>query len=109
MTYPIKGHSQEGALFSRAFGQFGIADVVGFYSCRPNEPHGSTKSLFRNADSWSILDDRLSEPEDRGLQCTAYFEEGAEGQALLDLNNRNGGIPSPGEVLETILHAIIGK
>ena len=107
LAYPIKGRSQEGALLSRVSGQFGVADIIGFYSCKPEEPHGSTKSLSKNAKFWSIYEHgHHSEPEDRGLQCTAFSKEG---QALLDLGNTDGGCPSPGELLETILHAIIGK
>jgi hypothetical protein len=110
LTYPIKGHSQEGPLFSRFFGQFGIGNVLGFHSCGPEEPHGSTQPFFRNAVFWSIIQDKQEgvhyKPEERGLQCIALS---AEGKALLDLNNENGGIPSPAELLETILHAIIGK
>ena len=107
LAYPTKGHSQEGWLFSRGFGQFGIADVIGFYSCKLEEPHGSTRPFFKSAKFWSILDDNHhQEPEERGLQCIALT---TEGKALLDLCNKDGGTSSPAELLETILHAIIGK
>jgi hypothetical protein len=106
LAYPIKGRSHEGALLSRVSGRFGVADIIGFYSCEPEEPHGSTKSLSKNAIFWSIYEHgHHSEPEDRGLECIAFSEEG---QALLDLST-DGGCPSPSELLETILHAIIGK
>ena len=49
---------------------------------------------------------RCHEPEERGLQCIALS---GEGKALVDLDNSDGGKPSPGELLESILHAIIGK
>jgi hypothetical protein len=121
MSYPIKGQSQEGLLLSRVFNQFGIADTLGFHSCGPKEPHGSTEPFFKGAIFWSIFkdkhqkheeaDEHLGEhsypkPEERGLQCIALT---GGGQSLLDLGNKDGGIPSPGELLETILHAIIGK
>lgn len=104
-AYPIRGESQEGLLFSSLFGQFGIANVLGFCSCQPAEPHGSTEPFFVNATYWSIFKQGDYTPENRGLQCIAFS---ANGQPLLDLDE-NGGIPPPGELLETILHAIIGK
>ena len=33
LTYPVKGHSQEGALFSQFDDQFGVADVIGYHAC----------------------------------------------------------------------------
>jgi hypothetical protein len=123
-TYPIKGHSQEGPQFSQLIGQFGIADVIGYYSCGPEEPHGSTGPFLVDAEIWDPFEDQLDEeaneqnlfeggltprrhgPKKRGLQRIALS---TEGQTLLDLRNENGGTPSPGELLETILHAIIGE
>ncbi|KAF8487917.1 hypothetical protein F5888DRAFT_1409101 [Russula emetica] len=122
-TYPIKGRSQEGPLFSQLIGQFGIADVIGYYICGTEEPHGSTGPFLVDAKVWDVFKDQIDEeaneqdlvedgltpqhhkPEERGLQCIALS---TEGQALLDHRNENGGTPSPGELLETILHAIIG-
>ena len=120
-AYPIKGHSQEGPLFSQFVGQFGIADVIGYYVCGPNDSHGSTGPFFKGAEFWSVLEDEhrgggganqqnkpisgRREPEDRGLYCIALS---AGGQALLDLRDEKKGTPSPGELLETILHAMIG-
>jgi hypothetical protein len=111
MSYPIKGQSQEGLLLSRGFKQFGIANVLGFHSCGPEDPHGSTEPFFKSAIFWNIFEDSCPEgghykPEERGLQCLALS---SEGQSLLDLSNEEGGTPSPGELLETILHAIIGE
>ena len=123
-TYPIKEHSQEGPLFSQLIGQFGIADVIGYYSCGPEEPHGSTGPFLVDAEIWDPFVDQIDEetneqdlfeggltprrhePKERGLQCIALS---TEGQALLDHRIENGGTPSPGELLETILHAIIGE
>jgi hypothetical protein len=123
-TYPIKGHSQEGPLFSQLIGQFGIVDVIGYYVCGTEEPHGSTGPFLVDAQVWDVFKDQVDEeadekdpheggptprhhiPEERGLQCIALS---TEGQALVDHRNKNGGIPSPGELLETILHAIIGE
>jgi hypothetical protein len=104
-AYPIMGESQEGPLFSKLFGQFGIADVLAFCSCQPEEPHGSTDAFFQNAIYWDVFGAGDYTPERRGLQCIAFP---ASGQPLLDLGE-DGGIPSPGDLLETILHAIIGK
>ena len=106
VSYPVEGRSQEGPLFSRFVGQFGIADVVGYHSCGPNEPHGSTRRLLWGAEFWSVLGDEGREPEERSQHCIAMSSEGRE---LLDLREEQGGIPSPGELLETLLHAIIGK
>ena len=123
-TYPIKGHSQEGPLFSQLIGQFGIADVIGYYICGTEEPHGSTGPFLVDAEVWKVFKDQIDEDaddqdlledgltarhhksEERGLQCIALS---GEGKALVDLDNKNGGTPSPGELLESILHAIIGK
>jgi hypothetical protein len=111
-TYQIKGHSQEGPLFSQFYGQFGIADIIGYHQCGPEDPHGSTSRLLNDAEFWGVFGQhglpkgRRHEPGERGLQCIAIS---GEGKALVDLNNTNGGTPSPGELLESILHAIIGK
>ena len=106
-TYQIKGHSQEGPLFSRFYGQFGIADIIGYHECGTEDPHGSTRRLFNEAECWRVFGQQdLHEPEERGLQCIALS---GEGKSLVDLNNSDGGTPSPGELLESILHAIIGK
>jgi hypothetical protein len=111
-TYQVKGHSQEGPLFLQFYGQFGIADVIGYYDCGTGDPHGSTRRLLNGAEFWKVLEQKdlpeLShhEPEDRGLQCSALS---GEGKPLLDIYYKDGGTPSPGELLETILHAIIGK
>jgi hypothetical protein len=111
-TYQLRGRSQEGPLLSQFNGQFGIADVIGYYECGPEDPHGSTGRLSNGAEFWSVFDqndlpeDTRHDPEDRGLQCIALY---GEGKALIDLDNKDGGIPSPGDLLESILHAIIGK
>ena len=101
---------------TKALNQFGIADVLGFHCCGPEEPHGSTKLFFKSAIFWSIFEDKQAgeqshpeghyEPEERGLQCIALS---SGGQSLLDLSNEDGGTLSPGVLLETILHAIIGE
>jgi len=106
VSYPVEGRSQEGPLFSKFVGQFGIADVVGYHICGPNEPHGSTRRLFRGAEFWSVLGGEGSEPEERSQHCIAMSSRGRD---LLDLREEQGGIPSPGELLEALLHAIIGK
>jgi hypothetical protein len=52
-----------------------------------------------------ILTRRQFKFEERGLQCIALA---GEGKALADLSDTDEGPPSPGELLETVLHAIIG-
>jgi hypothetical protein len=109
-AYPIKGHSQEGPLLSRFTGQFGITDVIGYHNCGTEDPHGSTERFSTDAKFWNVFDKKNlcegREPEERGLQCIALA---GEGKALVDLHNADGGSPSPGELLESILHAIIGE
>jgi hypothetical protein len=111
-TFQIKGHSQEGPLFSQFHGQFGIADIIGYDECGPEDPHGSVRRLFNDVEFWRVFGRqdlpkcRRHERERRGLQCIALS---GEGKALVDLHNPDGGTPSPGELLECILHAIIGK
>ena len=112
--YQVEGHSQEGPLFSQFNGQFGIADVIGYHNCGPEEPHGSTGRLLNGAEFWNIFDRQdlarfpggRPQPKGRGLQCIALS---GDGKALIDLDVTDGGTPSPYELLESILHAIIGK
>ena len=110
LTYQIRGRSQEGPLFSQFTGQFGIADVIGYHECGPEDPHGSTMRFMNGAKFWNVFGREEGrpdpEPEDRGLHCIALS---GEGKALIDVDNPVGGTPSPGELLESILHAIIGK
>lgn len=110
-TYSAKGRSQEGQLLSRFHGQFGIADVIGYHNCGPEDPHGSTHRLLNNAEVWRVFKlpkgrRQLENPEERGLQCIAIS---GEGKALVDPRITDDGTPSPGELLESILHGIIGK
>jgi len=111
-TYRTKRHSQECPLFSQFYGQFGIADVIGYHVCGPKDPHGSTRHLLNNPEVWNgfgrqdLPEGRRHGPGERGLQCIALS---GEGKSLVDRHNEDGGTPSPGELLETILHAIIGK
>jgi hypothetical protein len=114
-TYPIKGNYQEGPLLSQLIGQFGIAGIIGYYTCGPEEPHDSTGPFLVDAEMWKPFKDqdeeaneqelfegglnpRRREPQDRGLECIALS---TEGQALPDHCSENEGIPSPGELLET--------
>jgi hypothetical protein len=67
---------------------------------------------LNDAEFWRVFkqqdppEGRSHEPEERGLNCIALS---GEGKALIDLHNTDGGTPSPGELLESILHAIIGE
>jgi len=94
---------------SQFYGKFGIADVIGHHECGTEDPHGSTRRLSNDAEYWGVFnfpECESLEPEERGLQCIAIS---GEGKALLDLDNKDGGTPSPAELLESILHAIIGE
>jgi hypothetical protein len=102
LTYQVKGQSEEGPLLSGVNGQFGIADVLGYCVCETGDPHGSTSCLLPQN---GLSEGSPPEPEERGQQCIAFS---ADGKAFLDAGTE-GGIPSPGELLETILHAIIGE
>ena len=108
LFYQTEGHTFEGPLFSKFLGQFGIIDIVGFQMCSPEEPFGSTEHLIRNGSSWDFAQGVSSSgtPEKRYLHCTAMSLECLR---LLDISNEEAGIPTPGELLETILHAMIGK
>ncbi len=112
LTYPVKGQSQEGPLFSHFNGEFGIEDVIGYHNCGPKDPHGSTRHLLNDAKFWKVFQqqdlhkDRHHKPEERGLQCIALS---GKGKALIGLSNTDEAMLSPSELLETILHAIVGK
>ena len=113
-TYRIKGCPNAGQLLAKFNDHFGNVDVVGYHACGTDDPHGSTSPLVKGAKFWNVFgekDDpdseaRRQEPEERVLHCIAMS---GEGKAFIDLDNADGGTPSPGELLETILHAIIGK
>jgi hypothetical protein len=66
-TYPIKGHSQGGPLFSELIGQFGVIDVIGYYICGTEEPHGSTGPFLVNAEIWDIFNDQVYEEADNRI------------------------------------------
>ena len=108
LSYQTEGHTIEGQLFSTFLGQFGIIDVVGFQMCGPEEPFGSTEYLIRNGSFWNFAQGMSGSgtPEKRYLHCTAMS---LECLPLLDTTDKKTGIPTPAELLETILHAMIGK
>ena len=106
LSYQTEGHTFEGQLFSRFLSQFGIIDVVGFQTCGPEEPFGSTEYLIRNGSFWNFNQGMSGTPEKRFLHCTAMS---LECLPLLDTSDKEAGIPTPAELLETILHAMIGK
>ena len=108
-AYQLRGHSGEGMLLAQFHGKFGIGDVIGYYDCGTGDLHGSTTRLLNDAQFWNLFSEKKSperKPEERQLQCIALS---GEGKALIDLKDNDGGIPSPGELLESILHGIIGK
>jgi hypothetical protein len=136
LIYQIKGYSQEGRLLSQFHGRFGIADVIGYHECGTDDPHGCPSRFFQNAQFWKFFEknkgskltsqapepeeppepevlpkpeepEEPPKPEERVLQCIALS---AEGKALINVDPKTvGAQPSPGEVLESILHAIIGE
>jgi len=109
-TYQVEGRSQEGPLLSQFSGEFGIADIIGYHNCETGDRHGSTTRLSNGARFWNVFGQekisRDKQPEERQLQCIALS---GEGKVLVDVNDKDQGIPSPSELLESILHAIIGK
>lgn len=112
LSYQTEGHTSEGPLFSRFLGQFGIIDMVGFHTCGQDEPFGNTEYLIQNASFWDFSQSQgktgvpIPIPEKRYLQCTAMSFECLP---LLDTLDKETGIPTPTELLETILHAMIGE
>ena len=109
MSYQIEGHPSEGTFLSDFYGHFGVVDLVGFHVCSPEEPFGSTTHHFSNP-HFLQLDGRsqgpVGTPERRRLHCTAMA---LEGLPLLDFSDNEAGIPKPAELLETILHSMIGE
>ena len=108
-AYQLQENSQEGSLLAQFNGKFGIADVIGYYDCGTEDLHGSTTRLSNGAQFWNLFSEknsRVRKPEERRLQCIGLSGEGI---ALIDLDDNDGGIPSPSELLESILHGIIGK
>ncbi|KAH8982017.1 hypothetical protein EDB92DRAFT_1952689 [Lactarius akahatsu] len=106
-SYQTEGHSTEGDLLSGSLGQFGIVDIVGSYTCTLEDaPFGSTVHHIRNSTFWRLSDQFVERPPDnRYLHCTAMA---LEGLPLLYTSDVEAGIPSPAELLESILHAMIG-
>ena len=105
LSYQKQGHPSEGDLFSGFLHQFGVVDIVGNHVCS-TRPFGSTAHLFTDPLCLKIgQQDPVASPEHRYLHCTAM---GLEGLPLLDISYTDG-IPTPAELLETILHSMIGK
>jgi len=112
LSYQIEGHALKAALLSQSFGQFGIADVVGFYTSS-QVPFATTTSHLLNSQFLKLVDDSVvGIPEARYLHCTAMSLEG------LSLDNTITSLKevetvterlAPADLLETILHAIIGE
>ncbi|KAH9170046.1 hypothetical protein EDB89DRAFT_2072346 [Lactarius sanguifluus] len=92
LSYQTEGHSLEGELLSGFLGQFGIVDIVGSYVCTSED-----------ATAWTLWLNGAS--HNKYLHCTAMA---LEGLPLLYTSDIEAGIPSPAELLETILHAMIG-
>ncbi|KAH9179614.1 hypothetical protein EDB89DRAFT_496106 [Lactarius sanguifluus] len=108
LSYQTEGHTLEGSLLSGSLGQFGIVDVIGSYNCTPeaSEPFGSIAQHVKNCTFWKLSKDGAEKgtPENRYLHCVAMA---LEGLPLLDTSDKEVGIPSPAELLESILHAMI--
>ncbi|KAH9081658.1 hypothetical protein EDB83DRAFT_2670046 [Lactarius deliciosus] len=107
LSYQTEERPSEGTLFSEFFGRFGIVDIVGYHTCSSREPFGTTAHHLSNARFWRLGDDNADAgtPEIRYLHCTAM---GLEGLPLLDMSDEEAGIPTPVELMETILHSMIG-
>jgi hypothetical protein len=93
LSYQRAGRPSEGNLFSRFLGQFGVIDVIGYHTCSSEESFDSTVYLFPNP--------RFLVRPSEYLHCTAMAPEGLP---LLDILD----IPTPAELLKTILHSMIG-
>ena len=107
LSYQIEGHTLEGGLLFGSFGQFGIVDVIGFHDCVLEEPFSSTAHHVKNWTFWDVSKDSVEgSPVNRSLHCTALT---LEGLPLLDTSDTEMGIPGPAELLESILHAMIGE
>ena len=108
----MEGKSKEGPLFTQLNSQFGITNIISYHVCRTGDPHGSTKQLLNGAEYWTVFEqhglfkNRCHEPKERGLQCIALS---GKGKALVNLHNTDIDMPSSGKLLESILHAIIGR
>lgn len=106
MSYQTTERPSEGDFFSRFNGHFGVVDVVGFHVCSPDDYFGSTSYHFSNA-SFLPFDKKsrvqVGIPEPRVLHCTAVALEG------LPLLGFPDALPKPPELLESILHSMIGK
>jgi len=105
LSYQTEGHTSEGQLFSASRGQFGIVDVIGFHICGQEERFGNTEYLIRNGSFWDLTQGGSGTPEKKYLHCTAMSFECLP---LLDPFDKEAGIPSPADLVETILHAMIG-
>ena len=107
LSYQTEGHTSEGPLFSAFLGQFGIVDIVGFRTCgQQEELFGNTESLVQDGLFWDFGQGGSGAPERRYLNCTAMSFECLP---LLDISDMEAGIPTPVELVETILHAMIGN
>jgi hypothetical protein len=107
MSYQIEGHPSEGIFFSGFHGHFGVVDLVGFHVCSSEELFGSTASHFSNPRFLKLDDETpVGIIERRYLHCTAMA---LEGLPLLDFPDNKDGLPKPAELLETILHSMIGE
>ena len=106
MSYQIKGRPSEGTFFSGLYGHFGVVDTVGFHVCSLDDHFGSTEYHFSNAISLQLDENsRFGIPEPRYIHCTAMALEGLPLLSFPDV----AGVPKPPELLETILHSIIGR
>jgi hypothetical protein len=106
LSYQRQGRPSEGDLFSGFLRQFGVVGIAGYHVCS-SESFGSTAHLFSNPRFLKIgPQSPIRSPEYRYLHCTAME---LEGLPLLDISDTKFGIPMPAELVETILHSMIGK
>ena len=106
-SWPLVGRNNEKAMYEAARGRFGVPDVLASYEVKgpDGNPHLTKRFLPAPRKFWNIWQYPASaeastgpEPEDR-VQIRHLFK--TEGRDLLDA-------ASPHELLEGILHAMIG-
>jgi len=112
LSYQIEDHAiKAAALFSQFSGKFGIVDVVGFYTSS-QVPFATTAPHLLNSHFLKLVDDSVvGIPEIRHLHCTAMSLEGLSLHNTITSLKEAGtvvGTLTPAELLETILHAMIG-
>lgn len=109
LSYRRVGRPSEGDLFSGFSGQFGVVGVIGYHTCFSEESFGSTERHFprpRLLKLGQATPVGSESPKYRHLHCTAMA---LEGLPILEILDTEAGIPTPAELLKTIIHSLIGE